>query len=365
MAFTTVATSNTTIGPSQFADITQALGPRFLVDKPGDLRPSYSNGSVIVQSGSATVAGTRVNAIGSNSVAVASGGLSTRRYAVVLRVDWSKGVNDSAQLVAIQEPTFNTTSAPDTTKINLIPGVLYDAVIAYVVFAGGYTSPSQFIDYRPWGGDGGPIRVTQQALNYPQFLDMRAGSMITVDRGSYTRRLDDDMVWRDVGTASNPWKQWQPILRYYGDKGYGGNNPNDGTAVFLGTGGSYRGYYRVVDGMLDGFISITTATGRNFGRGQITVDLPLACADWMPDTWSTGHIYINADRPLDFPMEILIKSGWMRGTLFAPASGDYSNTYPHRISQDGTTGTGVPKLASGWHSTGDVYTMHLSYPVAD
>lgn len=42
MAFTAIATANTTIGPAQYADMAQALAPRFLVDTPNDLQPSYS-----------------------------------------------------------------------------------------------------------------------------------------------------------------------------------------------------------------------------------------------------------------------------------------------------------------------------------
>lgn len=364
MSFSTVATQNSVVGPEQFADMMQATAPRFVVDGPNDLRPSYSSGVVSIQPGSALIGGARVQATGSNSVRLPTVSYGARSYMVCLRVNWSKSTSEAVELVALQNAQTNTTNTPNTSKVNRIPGVLYDAIICEALVSSGRVT---LTDYRVWGGDGGTLRVTPEALNTPSGLDLRRGAMISTDRGTYTKRLDDDGVWRDVGTASNPWKQWQPVLRYYGnDSGYNGSEP--GTAVNLGTGGQYKGYYRVVDGMLDGFISITTGVGNQFGTGQITVDLPLKCAAWMPDTWSYGHLYIStqngADRNLDFPMEILVKAGWMRGALFAPVAGDYSNVEVHASSWDGGPGTGVPKLASGW-SVGSVYTMHVAYPVND
>lgn len=363
MAITALATANTTIGPAQYADMAQALAPRFLVDGPTHLQPSYSAGVVSLQTGAALAAGTRLRVSGTTSVSIPSVASGSRTYSVVIRVDWSKGAADAATLVAVPSTTVNSTSTPNTGQINRIPGVLYDALVARVTRYAGSTT-AYLVDYRTWGGDGGPLRVTDGALTTPGPLDARAGTIISTDRGQFTKRLDNDGVWRDVGTASNPWKLWTPTLRYHGTtypKGTTG-----GTPVTLGTGGSYSGRYRVVDGMLDGFIQITTAAGNQFGTGPITVDIPLPCANWQADTWSNGHIFTSTDnggdRNLDWPAQVLVKAGWTYGLIFAPVSGDYVNMEPHRSSQDGGPGQGIPYVAGGW-SVGSVYTFNITYPV--
>lgn len=376
MAFTTLATANSTIGPSQYADMAQALAPRFLVDSPTDLQPSWSSGRLTIQPGAALVSGIRVRATGTNSIELPTATFlqGAIHYVVALRVDWSKGTNNAASLVYFEWPAggvgslINTSSTPNPDKINRIPGVMYDAVLARVVVGTSANMQNSLVDFRMWGGDGGPIRVSGQVVSldneYLRLLDARAGTIISTDRNLYTLRLDDDNVWRPVGTASNPWKRWTPTFRYYGKNPVDGNT--GGTPVVLGTQGSYAGYYRVVDGLMDGFVSVTTGTGNQFGTGAITLDLPLPCADWIPDTWSMGHIYTDksngGDGLFDWHSEVLIKAGWSRGLLFAPASGDYNDMHPHRSSWDGGPGTGIPKILGGW-SVGSVYTYHVSYPV--
>lgn len=376
MAFTTLATANSTIGPSQYADMAQALAPRFLVDTPFDLQPSWNSGRLYIQPGAALVCGIRVRATGSNSIELPAATIFQGhiQYVVALRIDWSKGTDTAAELVYFEWPAggvgalINSSTVPNTTKINRIPGVLYDAVLARVVVGTSVSQQNAMVDFRMWGGDGGPLRVSGAVVSldneYLRLLDARAGTMVSTDRNLYTLRLDDDGVWRTVGTSSNPWKRWTPTLRYYGQ------NPVDGTTggtpVTLGTQGVYNGYYRVVDGLMDGFVSVTTGTGNQFGTGAITVDLPLPCANWMPDTWSTGHIYTDksngGDGEFDWNAKVLIKAGWARGLIYAPASGDYNDLHEHRSSWDGGPGTGVPRIVGGW-SVGAVYTFHLAYPV--
>lgn len=366
MALTALATSNTTIGPSQYADMAQALAPRFLVDSPNDMRPSLSGSTVSITAGNALVAGTRVRASGTTTVTLPSATSVARTYVVVLRVDWSKGATDSATLVQLPYTStatvINQTSTPDTTKVNRIPGVMYDAVLAYVALGTGSTF---ILDFRVWGGDGGPLRVQQAAMDAPTLLDARPGTVISTEKSQFTKRLDSDGVWRDIGTASNPWRMWTPTLRYYGKDAP--NGTSGGTPVNLGTGGQYNARYRVVDGMLDGFISVVTGTGNMFGTGALTFDLPLPCAAWQPDVWNEGHVYTSTanggDGNFDWLAQALIKAGWVRALIYTPHSGDFSNLQPHRASWDGTVGTGIPYIAGGW-SVGSVYTFHISYPVA-
>lgn len=363
MALTAIATANTTIGPAQYADMAQALAPRFLVDTPTDMQPSYSNGQVTIQPGAALVAGTRVRATGTNSVTIPTPASGSVVYSICLRVNWNNPASSAVELVAIGGNTINTTSSFDARKINRIPGVVYDAFICAVQRTAG-SSNAPMWDLRMWGGDGGPIRVTQQGLGSANFLDARAGTMISTDNGQFTKRLDADGTWRDVGTPSNPWKLWTPAFRYYGKDAPDGRS--GGNQVYLGTQGSYSGRYRVVDGLLEGFVQVTTGTGANFGSGPITMDLPLPCAGWQPDTWSMGHIYTDrsfgAPSSLDWHSEVLVKAGWTRGLLFAPVSGAYNDMKFHAATVDGRPGSGTPRIDNA-PSTGAIYTYNLSYPV--
>lgn len=366
MAFTTVATANTTIGPAQYADMAQALAPRFLVDAPTHLQPSYSSGTVSITTGAALVAGTRVRASGSNSVAIPSVSSGSKTFAVCLRVDWSKGASDSATLVAV-DGSINSGTSPVTTSINRIPGVMYDALLCLVTRTAGSTAASYFADYRCWGGDGGPIRVSDAALGNPARLDARVGTFIQTDQGKFTKRLDNDGVWRSVGTDSNPWREWTPTMRYYSKSTI--NGTSGGTIAGLGSGGTYSARYRIVDGLLDGYVYIQPgSTGATLGDGPITIDLPVACASWQEDTWSMGHLYTTTsyggDKNLDWHLEALIKKGWTRALLFTSKSGSDSTMGPYQSADPYNLGPsrGTPYVAGGY-PVGPI-TIHLSYPVA-
>lgn len=364
MALTALATANTTIGPSQYADMAQALAPRFLVDTPTDLQPSYNSGTVTLQPGACLIAGTRVRATSTEQVAVPSVSSGTKYYTVVIRVDWSKGTN-AASVVCLPTTTVNNSTSPNTAQINRIPGVLYDAVIATVTRQAGYSSATSFTDYRAWGGDGGPLRVSDAALVSPYMLDARAGTFISTDQGVYTKRLDNDGVWRAVGTESNPWRAWTPTLRYYQKTVV--NGVSGGTAAGLGSGGTASARYRIVDGMLDGYVYIQPgATGASWGDGPLTVDLPIACADWQEDTWSMGHLFTTGyggDGNYDWHLEALIKKGWTRAMLFTNPSELNARLEPMRSANPYKLGpgTGVPYIANGY-PVGPI-TVHLSYPV--
>ena len=364
MAFTSVATANTTIGPSQYADMTQVLAPRFIVDSPTALQPSYSSGTVSVQPGAAFIAGARVRTTGTEQISVPSVSSGQKTYTIAVRVDWSLGTN-AASLVCLPTTTVNASTAPNTAQINRIPGVLYDAVLAVVTRQAGYTTAIAWTDYRVWGGDGGPLRVSDAALNAPSMLDLRAGAMISTDQGIYTKRLDNDGVWRAVGTQSNPWRAWTPTLRYYQKTSPDG--VSGGTVAGLGSGGTSSARYRIVDGMLDGYVYIQPgATGATWGDGPLTVDLPVPCADWQEDTWSMGHLFTTGyggDGNYDWHLEALVKKGWQRAMLFTNPSELNARLEPMRSANPYSLGpgTGVPYIKNGY-PVGPI-TIHLNYPV--
>lgn len=369
MAITALATQNTTIGPAQFADMTEVLTARFKVDGPTHLKPTLGGGGVVqVSAGAGTVGGSRVRSTAVESVTIPAVSAGQTWYSVCLRVDWSTSVG---KIVAVKGTSsavsINSTGSADPAKINRIPGVMYDALICNVL-----RTPSGVTvlnDMRMYGGDGGPYIVSDNALSSPASLDARPGTWIATEKALLTKRLDSDGVWRAVGTESNPWKQWTPTIRFHGKEAPDLGKSGGGSPVSLGTGGEASGRYRVVDGMLDGFISATTGAGANFGIGALSFDLPLACVGWQPDVWSDGHIWFAktttlGDRDLDFPAQALIKAGWMQAQMFTPERGTASNMMPHINSWDGGAGTGFPFVLGGW-STGSVYSFHVAYPVEE
>ncbi len=363
MAISVVGTANTTIGPSQFADMMSPVAPRFLVGGPTELQPSYNQGTVTVQPGGAWVSGARVTLTGTNTVSVPSVSSGSRWGVVLLRVDWSAG---TAQLVHVASSSLQTSGTPNPAMINRIPGVMYDALICQVRRDAGTSAAGVFRDYRMWGGDGGPIRVSQAALDTPAWLDLRPGAMISTDQGTYTKRLDNDGTWRAVGTDSNPWRMWTPTLRFYGNSAV--NGTSGGTVAGHGNGSEVSARYRVVDGMLDGYVYIRAgSTGATWGDGQMTVDLPLACASWQEDTWSMGHLYTTGyggDGSYDWHAEMLIKRGWTRGMLWTnPTIGD-TRLAPYVCqTPNGGPGTGVPYILGGYPV--GTWTFHVNYPVSE
>lgn len=368
MAITALATSNTQIGPSQYADMTQVLTARFKADGPNDLKPSLGTGRTTrVAAGAAFAAGTRLRSTGTEVVTHDAQSSGTRYDAVVIRIDWS---NPTATVAIVKGTStsipVNTSSAADPTKINRIPGVLYDALVCTVRISAGSTTGSALTDYRMWGGDGGPLRVTGSALDSPSLLDARLGTFIATDQSTFTKRLDDDGVWRSVGTASNPWKEWTPHLRYYGNSAPNGTTGGD--LAGLGNGGTSSARYRIVDGMLDGYVYIQPgATGATYGDGPMTIDMPVPCADWQADTWSMGHLYTfgyGGDGNFDWHAELLVKAGWTRGVVFSnPIANDVRLQAMRAQRPKGGAGTGIPFIQNGF--TVGTLTFHVNYPVAD
>lgn len=367
MAITALATQNTTIGPAQFADMIAPLKVGFKVDSPNDLKPSFSGHTVTITAGSGNAGGTRIKATTSHSVTVPSVSSGQMWHAICLRIDWS---SSDVDLVAIKGTSssipINKTTTANTSSMNRIPGVLYDAMIAHVLVKPG--GISSLADSRMHGGEGGPYIVSDAMINGPSTLDVKPGTWIATDQAKITKRKDVDGSWRTVQAESNPWKTWTPTVRYHGmsatDIGVG-----SGTLATLGTGGKASGRYRVVDGLLDGFVSIETGPNYRFGTGAITFDLPMQCVEWQPDVWINGHIWMasgttGGSTSYDFPAQCLIKAGWTQAQIFAPQKAEVSNQQPHLASKTGAKGEGVPLISNGL-SVGSLYVFHVSYPVED
>lgn len=364
MALIALATANSIIGPREYADMAQALAPRFLVDTPTAIQPSYQSGTVTIQSGSCLIAGTRVHVSSIEKVDVPEVSTGTKDYSIVIRVDWEGG-QKAAQLLCLPSTKVNESTIPYAQMINRTPGVMYDAVVATVTRKAGQSPHAGFTDYRVWGGDGGPLRVSDAALLDPSLLDARPGTFISTDRGRYTKRLDGDGVWRIVGSDKSPWKAWTPTLRYYGDSYPDGKS--GGEPVKLGNGGWSAGRYRVVDGLLDAYIDISPGvSGADFGSGMVTVDMPLEAASWALESWSQGHLFTTgygADGSYDWHVEMVMKRKAERGVLYAPSHESSAVRRPY-MAQGTTTrgaGTGTPRVRGGY-PIGPIH-IHANYPV--
>lgn len=370
MTITALGTANTTIGPQQYADMTQSLTAKFKVDGPNDFKPTISGLRVTIAAGSGFAAGARIVSNAVESMTITPPASGSMWYVVCVRVNWN---NSQAQIVALSGtsdslPPYTRSGSGNSGSINRIPGVIYDGLLAIVKVSAGRSSIDSLYDLRMWGGDGGPYRVTTSGLAQAQWLDARVGTWISTDRGSDTKRLDDDGTWRSVGTQSNPWKTFNPVMRFYDRESF--NGTSGGKEVGLGSAPQVVGKYRVVDGLLDGMVSIRSGSQNQFGAGMLTIDLPLPCAPWQPDVWCMGHIYWDrtngGSTERDWHAELLIKAGWTRALIWAPASSSDARLVPHMSSGQGTgaAGTGFPHNPGGW-SAGSVYTFKLSYPVND
>lgn len=366
MAISMIGAANTQIGPAAFADLTTPLAPRFVCDGPTDLQPSYDRGTITVQPGSCWVSGARITLTGTNTATVPSVASGSAWGVLVLRVDWTAG---TAKLVYLVTNQLNNTAPADTAKINRVPGVMYDALICQVQRTAGSTSATAFKDYRVWGGDGGPLRSTSEGVDTGaggRWFDLRPGSMLATEDGSFTKLKRSDGTWSAIGTDSNPWRLWTPTMRFYGTGTP--NGTTGGTVAGMGSGSSVSARYRVVDGMLDGYIYIQAgATGATWGDGPVTIDLPMQCASWQEDTWSMGHLFTtgySSDGSYDWHAEMLIKRGWTRGMLWTnPTIGD-TRLKPYMCQRtNGGAGTGVPYINGGFPV--GTWTFHINYPVSE
>lgn len=362
MAITALATQNTQIGPAQFADMAEVLTAPAKVDSPTDLRPTRGTGrSLTIAAGAGTAGGSRIRSTGVETITLDAQSSGTRWDAVCLRIDWSTSVVRPVVVKGAGTTIpINTSSAADPAKVNRIPGVLYDHMICCCSVAA--SGISNLIDYRMWGGDGGPYRVSEGALGSPTLLDARPGTWIATDQSTLTKRLDDDGTWRSVGTQANPWKTWTPTLRYYGSGTP--NGVSGGTVAGMGNGGSLTGRYRIVDGVVDAYAYCSAgSTGATWGDGSMTMDLPVAASNAMGNLWAMGHLFTTGyggDGSFDWHAEGLIQNNWTRMMLWTNSRIDDNRLLPYRCQRpQGGPGTGVPYINGGYPV--GIWTFHINY----
>lgn len=362
MAITALATQNTQVGPAQFADMTNVLTMPFKVDSATDLRPVKSGRLVNIAAGAGTAGGSRIRSTELSAITVDAQSSGGRWDAICIRVDWS---TSTCSVVALKGSSttipVNQTQAVNTSQVNRIPGVMYDALIAaaYVTSAGITT----LYDLRLWGGLGGPYRITDGSIDVVNLLDAPTGSWVCTDKAALTKRLDDDGTWRAVGTVSNPWKTWTPTLRYYGNSSVTGTS--GGTIAGNGNNPIVSAKYRVEDGMVDAYVFIQAgSTGATWGDGPMTLDLPLKASATALDTWCVGHLFTTGyggDGSFDWDAQALIKSGWTRAMLWTHSRIDDCRLVPYICqTPNGGPGSGAPYINGGYPV--GTWTFNIKYP---
>lgn len=369
MAITALATQNTTVGPTQFADMMWAMDTPCKVDSAADLRPTLgANRQISIAPGAGMVGGSRVRSTSVETVTLDTVSSGSRWDVVCLRVDWLAG---TAAIVVVKGTSsgFNTVTSgtsPDTSKVNRLPGIMYDLQLAICKVT--TSGVSEMVDGRMWGGDGAAFFVSQSLIDNTWTMGWcKPGTTIQTDKGQYTKRLDNDGTWRSIGTAANPWIDWTPTLRYWEDKPNTGN-PNDAAGIVnLGGSSTCRGRYRIDSGYLTGKISIVKGVNSVFGWGPLTVDLPKPVAAGWWDLWWGGHIYLDkrsqGSGVWDFACQLSSRGGSSVGAIWAPYGSGNVELRLHRAADSSFgNGTGSPYI-NGAISDGDVYAFDISYPV--
>ena len=84
-----------------------------------------------------------------------NGGASTRLDALVARFNWATGTAAFTAITGTTSPPLVLSSGgvADTAKINRLPGVMYDGLLALVtvpVGVGVFPASGTFVDYRVW-----------------------------------------------------------------------------------------------------------------------------------------------------------------------------------------------------------------------
>jgi len=166
-------------------------GGRFKVASSTDWTPSASgsvNRTVNIAAGAGLACGVYDSTTASDSVVFAANGGGTDRFDVVVATfDWAV---PSVSFRVIQGTTalptiVKTGTTVDATKINWLPGLRYDAVIAVIRARPGVTllAPADLYDCRPWGQWS---RLNVSSAAFMDALDVDAGGEI----------FDGTDVWR-------------------------------------------------------------------------------------------------------------------------------------------------------------------------
>lgn len=356
MAFTKAGFQGT-VTETQEAGRFARAAPRFLVDGTSHLAVTAVGGqnrTVQVAAGTCQCCGvTAAEAATTQVVFDANTTTGTRLDLLVLRFTWS-GLGSSTVLAVLK----GTNGSPNPPTPTRTPGVLYEAPLAVVSVpqGQGVFTAGNIKDIRPYGGlAGGRVRVAQSS--YYTVVDLPyGGELLTEDTGNAYRFTG---TWTQITAATNPWTNFDPVLRYTG----GG-----GGTVGLGSGAVRRGRYKVVDSILTAQIEVRWGTGGySGGSGDITVDLPAGKAPdtWANDTWHHAHLYTTSQALMDWPAQVLILQGQTVGRIFTPVSPTDTRLAPYRITAagGGGPGSGTPTI-SGGYPEGGILVATLVYGVA-
>jgi hypothetical protein len=163
--------------------------------------------TVTVAAGSGYAAGVSDSTTATDSLTFAANtGGSTRFDAVVARFVWG---SDTATFNVIQgttsPPALQTSGAVNAARINRLPGVQYDMLLAIVqvrVGVGAFSAGDVF-DCRLWGGYGGELQATAELSGtIVSTLDVAPGAKVRFN-SPYKRRLTyDGATW----LPENTWR---------------------------------------------------------------------------------------------------------------------------------------------------------------
>lgn len=167
-------------------------GGRFRVNSSTDWTPTADAGvnrTVNIAAGAAVACGVYDATTASDAVTFAANSGGTDRFdAVVARYDWSTMTVSFAvvQGTSVIPAVVKTGTVVDNTKINWLPGLRYDAVLAVIRVRPSVTilAPADLYDCRPWGSWSN-LNVVSAA--YRDLVDADANAVIRETGGANTR----------------------------------------------------------------------------------------------------------------------------------------------------------------------------------
>lgn len=160
---------------------------------------------------------------------------ANRQDVVVATFDWNAGtVSFGVIQGTASPPAINTTTTVDTTKINRIPGVRYDAVLALVTISNGQgaLATSNIADIRVWGGQSGAL-----------YTGTENGSLLDCPQGTYLIcQSPYGRLWRQSSSGGSGWVTTFPLQNLTVNGGWtvvSGHTPKayvttHGTVKFVG-----------------------------------------------------------------------------------------------------------------------------------
>ena len=363
---------NGILTPADYAHMVRRGAAPFVVDDQWALRPSMSGDQVTVADGYCWVAGTLVR-FSRETITVPRGSSSNSEWGVVLQLDWSNAASP-VKLAVADVTAQNVSTSSSSGVFRRVPGVRQDSMICIVR---GSTN-RKLLDGRVWGGDGGPFFVEESAWSDPRavFFNLQKGARICPTSDvELVKVLNGSGEFEVLGGGSKRWQSFTPTLITQGDY-YGSLDGNRvDREVQLGSGGTMSGRFRVVDGVLHGYVHVYTGNNPSFGHGYIGMQLPMPMSTWLPEVNAAGYIAINPaavvgaipGQPAELPASMRIFSGAKYALLFIAKNGTDGVFWAHRVKRDSSDsnfayGIPAPKNASA-SPHGVRYKFAFEYPV--